>query len=131
MLTFFYSWWNPNYLWIILVSIFFNYKIGIYLSSSLEYSRKKLILILGIVVNLTLLGYYKYVNFFLDNLNAITGSEFILGKVVLPLAISFFTFQQIAYLVDVWRGYIQKYNFLHYCLFVTFFPQLIYSAPTN
>lgn len=83
------------------------------------------ILIAGIAANLGLLGYYKYANFFVANLNALFGSSLILETIILPLAISFFTFQQIAYLVDAYRGETHEYSFLHYALFVIFFPQLI------
>jgi len=72
-----------------------------------------------------MLGYFKYTNFLVENINAIFENDYHLNKIILPLAISFFTFQQIAYLVDAYRGETKEYNFLHYCLFVTFFPQLI------
>lgn len=83
------------------------------------------LLVLGVVANLSLLGYYKYANFFIENYNELTDSNIFLGTIVLPLAISFFTFQQIAYLVDSYRGEMREHSFLHYSLFVTFFPQLI------
>jgi alginate O-acetyltransferase complex protein AlgI len=123
---FFYGWWNPDYLGLMLFSILFNFSIGISLSNT--YGRKlssKAILIIGVATNLAVLGYFKYANFFVDNLNNHTGTNLILQQVILPLAISFFTFQQIAYLVDTYKGKTKEYNFLHYCLFVTFFPQLI------
>jgi alginate O-acetyltransferase complex protein AlgI len=123
---FFYGWWNPAYLLLMLFSILFNYSVGISLSNT---SGRKLlsktILTIGVSANLAILGYFKYANFFVDNLNALSGTNLILNEVILPLAISFFTFQQIAYLVDAYRGKTKEYNFLHYCLFVTFFPQLI------
>ncbi|MBN1794139.1 MAG: MBOAT family protein [Candidatus Omnitrophica bacterium] len=125
---FFYGWWNPVYLCLILGSIVFNYTIGAGLASECAPSnrfRKKIFFVTGITGNLLLLCYFKYAHFFLDTVNALTGTGFHLGKIVLPLAISFFTFQQIAYLADVYRGETYERNFLHYCLFVTFFPQLI------
>jgi len=122
---FFYGWWNPAYLGLMLVSIFFNYGIGVSLGGAPKQPNKKPILIFGVIVNLGLLAYFKYANFFVDNLNNIAGTDIVLEQIILPLAISFFTFQQIAYLVDAWRGETKEYNFLHYCLFVTFFPQLI------
>ncbi|WP_432471632.1 MBOAT family O-acyltransferase [Amphritea sp. HPY] len=123
---FFYGWWNPAYLGLILGSMLFNYALGTQLHSSENSSTsRKLLLLSGIAANLGLLGYYKYANFFIDNLNQILSSPIEFGQVLLPLAISFFTFQQIAYLVDAYRGYTREYNFLQYCLFVTFFPQLI------
>ena len=123
---FFYGWWNPAYLSLMLFSILFNYSIGISLSNTSGHKlSSKAILTIGVATNLAVLGYYKYANFFIDNLNALSDSNLILHKVILPLAISFFTFQQIAYLVDAYRGETREYSFLHYCLFVTFFPQLI------
>ncbi|MBT3347949.1 MAG: MBOAT family protein, partial [Thiotrichales bacterium] len=122
---FFYGWWNPAYLGLILVSILFNYAVGVSLGGAPKHPHKKPILILGVAANLGMLGYFKYANFFVDNLNNIAGTDIVLEQIILPLAISFFTFQQIAYLVDAWRGETKEYNFLHYCLFVTFFPQLI------
>ncbi|NOQ15632.1 MAG: MBOAT family protein [Methyloprofundus sp.] len=119
---FFYGWWNPAYLSIIVISMLFNYAVGTALSGS---DKSKGILIAGITINLLALAYYKYFNFFVDNLNSLSGTHFNVEKIFLPLAISFFTFQQIAYLVDTYRGETREYNFLSYCLFVTFFPQLI------
>jgi len=118
---FFYGWWNAAYIFLLLGSILFNYAAGILLSEN----QGKRILIAGVAANLGLLGYFKYSNFFIDNINALVGSDIIFNQVVLPLAISFFTFQQITYLVDSYQGESREYSFLHYCLFVTFFPQLI------
>jgi len=120
---FFYAWWNPAYLGLLIGSMLFNYAIGASLSRGR--GRRRALLAAGIIGNLALLGYYKYANFFIDNLNLLTGAGFQVEKILLPLAISFFTFQQIAYLVDAHRGETHEYRFLHYCLFVTFFPQLI------
>ena len=122
---FFYGWWNPAYLILIIGSILFNYTIGITLSGSGKPSVKKILTIAGVAINLTLLGYFKYANFFVDNYIALAGGDYHLEKIILPLAISFFTFQQITYLIDAYRGETKEYNFLHYCLFVLFFPQLI------
>lgn len=122
---FFYGWWNPAYLGLMLGSILFNYAVGISLTSEEFKSSRQLILFLGIAANLLLLAYYKYANFFIDSLNQLFGNIFYIDTIILPLAISFFTFQQIAYLVDTYRGETKELNFLHYCLFVTFFPQLI------
>ena len=125
---FFYGWWNPAYLGLILGSMLFNYAVGVALSSRAGNGptpQAKAILVAGIAANLALLGYYKYANFFVDNLNALFGTGLTLETIILPLAISFFTFQQIAYLVDAYRGETHEYSFLHYALFVIFFPQLI------
>lgn len=121
---FFYGWWNPAYLGLILGSMLFNYAIGVAILSQTN-KQAKILLTAGIATNLALLGYFKYANFFVDNLNTLAGSSFTLETIILPLAISFFTFQQITYLVDAYRGETREYQFLHYALFVTFFPQLI------
>jgi alginate O-acetyltransferase complex protein AlgI len=78
-----------------------------------------------VITNLALLAYFKYANFFIANLSQLTGTELMVVNVVLPLGISFFTFTQIAFLVDVYRGIAREYNFIHYVLFVTYFPHLI------
>jgi D-alanyl-lipoteichoic acid acyltransferase DltB (MBOAT superfamily) len=83
------------------------------------------LLVAGVVINLALLGYYKYANFFIDNVNRLFDAGMFLEPILLPLALSFFTFQQISYLVDAYQHKTREGNFLHYCLFVTFFPQLI------
>ncbi len=124
---FFYSWWNVLYLPLILSSMLFNYVIGNSLNKKSEQSKvsKKQLLLFGLASNLSLLGYFKYTDFFIENFNGIFGSDVPLLHIALPLAISFFTFQQIAYLVDSYRGQTKEYDFLNYALFVTFFPQLI------
>ncbi len=119
---FFYAWWNPVYIWLILLSMLFNYGIGLALSAK---SGRKGWLAIGVAANLALLGYYKYANFFVNTANDLTGISFNLNNIILPLAISFFTFQQIAYLVDAYQRKTEEHSFLHYALFVTFFPQLI------
>ncbi len=127
---FFYDWWNPIYLPLILGSIMFNYAIGTIIGRLPQGNcraarRRKYMLILGIAGNLALLGYFKYTDFLLANLNLAFGSQFTLLHIVLPLGISFFTFTQIAYLVDVHRQAAKEYDLLNYVLFVTFFPHLI------
>ena len=125
---FFYSWWNIVYLPLILVSLLFNYSMGRELVShgvkKKNYSAKTL-LTFGVVANLMLLAYFKYADFFIVNVNRVAGSEIPLLHLALPLAISFYTFQQIAYLVDSYRNETKEYDFLNYAVFVTFFPQLI------
>jgi len=124
---FFYSWWNPIYLPIILVSMLFNYMIGEILGRDGENKRvnRKWILTFGVLSNIALLGYFKYADFFIENFNYISGENVGLYHLALPLGISFFTFQQISYLVDSYRKETAEYDFLNYALFVTFFPQLI------
>lgn len=125
---FFYSWWDVRNLPLMLGSILFNYTVGSYLArtqaNGSEKARKSA-LVFGVVVNLAFLGYYKYADFFLANVNELTGSSFSMLKLVLPLGISFFTFTQIAYLVDTFRKQVKEYNLVSYVLFVTFFPHLI------
>jgi D-alanyl-lipoteichoic acid acyltransferase DltB (MBOAT superfamily) len=124
---FFYSWWNIAYLPLILTSMLFNYVVGNSLNSNFKKVKlhKKTLLTFGVIANLSLLGYFKYADFFISNINALVGSDIGLLHLALPLAISFFTFQQVAYLVDSYRGETAEYDFLNYALFVTFFPQLI------
>lgn len=133
---FFYSYWDTKHLPLILGSIFVNFAIGTYLAKShgplpgdtgrLNHGiSRKMVLAAGIAANLVLLGYYKYTNFLLDNVNALLGTAHTVPQIVLPLAISFFTFTQIVYLVDSYRGETAKYGILNYSLFVTFFPHLI------
>ena len=121
---FFYGWWNPKYLLLLAVSASVNYSLGLMLSKKGDHS-KPAILALGILFNLGLLAYFKYANFFVDNITFLLGSNFNFEHIILPLAISFYTFQQITYLVDTRRGITEPHGFLDYCLFVSFFPQLI------
>ena len=119
---FFYAVWEPVYLALILASITVNFCLG----KKLAYTQaRRQWLALGVVFNLGLLGYFKYTGFFVDTLNHFWLWLIPLPEITLPLAISFFTFQQIAYLVDVSRSECEEYEFRHYALFVLFFPQLI------
>ena len=123
---FFYGWWEPIYLLLILTSILFNFAIARTIAARPHPSTvTKPLLISGIAVNLGALGFFKYANFFIESFTMLNGQTFNSLTIVLPLAISFFTFQQIAYLVDVYRNKADETDFLTYCLFVTFFPQLI------
>lgn len=122
----FYAWWNPRYLVLLLASIVFNYLVGRHLGKSPERQPSdQRMLVLGIACNLLLLAYYKYAGFFVANLQLAFGLSWHLDNIVLPLGISFFTFTQIAYLVDAYRKEVREYRFFHYLLFVTFFPHLI------
>jgi len=124
---FFYGWWEITYVPIMLSSMLFNYVLGISLSKYTQDTKinKKILLSFGIVVNVVLLGYFKYADFLIANVNRLLDTHIGLLHLTLPLAISFFTFQQIAYLVDSYRGETKEYDFLNYANFVTFFPQLI------
>lgn len=118
---FFYAWWNPVYLPLLAGSIVVNFLLGVYLCRNQSFA----VLTAGILLNLGLLAYFKYANFFAANINGAFGTSIHPGHIVLPLAISFFTFQQITYLVDSYKQLTKDYRFSHYTLFVTFFPQLI------
>lgn len=118
---FFYSWWNPNYLPLILISLTFNYLVG----RRLGKKPTKLLLGIGIVANVSALVFFKYFNFLAENFNNFFNGHIGLFDLILPLGISFITFQKIAYLVDSYKGITYKYTFYDYCLFVVFFPQLI------
>jgi alginate O-acetyltransferase complex protein AlgI len=117
----FYAYWNPANVFIIVFSTIGNFIIG----KRLLRKPTKILLVIGVSINLLVLGYYKYSDFFLSNINDLTGSSFQLLHIILPLGISFFTFQQVAFLVDSYEGKVPDFIFSDYCLFVTFFPQLI------
>lgn len=123
----FYGWWNPVFLPLIIGSILFNFYTGAAIrrgrSKNSAYTRP--LLVFGITANLLLLGYVKYFNFFIDNVNAVFNSDIYVAPIVLPLAVSFFTFQQIMYLVDADSRDTEDYDLIHYTLFVTFFPHLL------
>lgn len=126
MSLYFYAYFNISYLYLIVLSIGINYCIGNNLSKNYSVRRNsKSCFLVGILFNVGMLFYFKYYDFFLSNVNVIFETNFILLKLMLPLGISFFTFQQLSYLVDSYKGEGKSYDFLSYCLFVTFFPQLI------
>ena len=124
---FFYGWWDIRYIPLLCASIVGNFVVGRWILSARLFSARlaRILIIIGLTANLMLLGFFKYTNFFISNLNEITGLGLFSPQIVLPLGISFFTFTQIAYLVDVSRGEAKEYSFLNYVLFVTFFPHLI------
>jgi len=119
----FYGYKDPFNIIILLISIITNYATAVFIVRTP--SLKTVGLWLGVIFNLCLLFYYKYTNFFFKNLNLMNGQDFNTLDIVLPLAISFYTFQQIAYLADAKKGQIEDVSFKNYLLFVTFFPQLI------
>ncbi|MBI3223147.1 MAG: MBOAT family protein [Nitrosomonadales bacterium] len=125
---FFYGYWNPAYVGLLLGSIGCNYAFGMWIAKAAVQHRdrrKKHLLIFAITANLALLGYYKYANFFVGSVNTLAGTHWPVAEIILPLGISFFTFTQIAFLVDTYQGKVKEYNFVHYTLFVTYFPHLI------
>jgi len=121
----FYGYNNPSYVPIIVGSILINYA----LSQMMLSSERKLIrlplMFIGLALNLGVLFYFKYHDFFATNMNAFFGTNFALYRLALPLGISFFTFQQLSYVIDSYRRTVPRYNILDYSLFVTFFPQLV------
>ncbi|MBO4784466.1 MAG: MBOAT family protein [Lachnospiraceae bacterium] len=126
MSLWFYGYFNYRYLLIIIASILINY--GIYVSIGKLRDKNKsarALMILGVAVNLGILGFFKYTDFFLTTVNQVFRSNIPLLRIVLPLGISFFTFQQISFIVDAYRGNVGKYKFIYYASFVAFFPQLI------
>lgn len=125
----FYALLTPEYLALLLVSIGFNYTIGRGIIRSISdpayLSWKKSFLIIGVLGDLTLLGYYKYFNFAVFNLDQFFGLNIPMQDVILPLGISFFTFTQLAFLADAYNGKVRSTSLLSYLQFVTFFPHLI------
>lgn len=124
---FFYGWWNPKYVPIILFSILMNFTAGTLLirTKGKGGPARRGLLVAGISANVLLLGYYKYYDFVIETANAAFGTHAALHDLILPLGISFFTFTQIAFLVDTYRKNVEEYSLMNYFLFVTFFPHLI------
>jgi len=125
---FFYGYWSPRYVPLLLVSIAANYLMGrgiFQLRDAQRLRGGQLLLAAAIAFNLGLLAYYKYANFFVDSVNTLAGTGLLLERIVLPIGISFFTFTQIAYLVDAYQGKAREANPVHYLLFVSYFPHLI------
>jgi D-alanyl-lipoteichoic acid acyltransferase DltB (MBOAT superfamily) len=124
--AFFYGWFSVPLLLLLAILILFNWALGVRLAIDFRKGvRHPLVLAFGIAVNLLVLAYFKYTNFLIDNANELLGTQFVLQKIILPIGISFFTFQKIAYLVDAYRGEAEEYDLLEFSLFVMYFPQLI------
>lgn len=123
MSLWFYAYFNISYLPIMLISILFNFTIYKLMEKESKYN--KILLIFGIIANIGVLVYFKYYDFFIKNINTMFKTDFTLLNVVLPLGISFFTFQQLSFVIDSYKKEVPKYNILDYALFVTFFPQLV------
>lgn len=125
MSLWFYGYFNPSYLAIVLASIVVNYLFTLLMGKTNHNGLKKLEVTAAVLLNLGILFYFKYFDFFLMNVNRFAHTDFTLHNILLPLGISFFTFQQVSYVVDAYRGEVQQYNFLQYASFVVYFPQLI------
>lgn len=125
MSLWFYGYFNPSYLLVILCSVLLNYSTYQLMKVQKFYPYRKMIMILGVALNVGILCYFKYMDFFIGNINGLFKTEIPFLKIALPLGISFFTFQQISFIVDAYKGEIEEYDFWDYTNFVTFFPQLI------
>lgn len=122
----FYAWGEPIYVFLMLFSIAANYGLGLLLGDPGQGKNIRWILVLGVAVNLCILFHFKYRAFALQNLNLLLGTSFSIPKVRLPIGISFFTFQAMSYLIDVYRGTAKvQRNPLDLGLYISFFPQLI------
>jgi alginate O-acetyltransferase complex protein AlgI len=123
----FYSWGETRYIMLMLFSIIINYVLGIILNKLETKNKKRIILIISVLFNLGLLGYFKYFNFFATNINKLLGTTLIQIKdIVLPIGISFYTFQIMSYIIDLYKKDIKvQKNILNLALYISFFPQLI------
>ncbi len=121
----FYAAWNVAYVPLLLGSITFNYWLAHRIIGTADANQRRFLLIIAIGVDLALLGYYKYTNYLLSTVSSLSGMRFEMLAIVLPLGISFYTFQQITLLVDVSRGQVKEFRFRDFILFVIFFPHLI------
>ena len=125
---FFYGWWDARFLALLLLSILGNFAVGRVLASQVGTRNAKaanITLGIGVSINLLVLGVFKYTNFMAQNINWVTGTHFTFAHIILPLGISFFTFEEIGYLVDIRRGHRYKADLLSYAVFVAFFPRLV------
>ena len=122
---FFYGWWSPRHVALLLLSAAFNYAVGLALGRSADPRARRLLLTLGVAVDLGLLAFFKYADFLLRSLSGLPGIDLEPLGILLPVGISFYTFTQIAFLVDAHRGEAREYDPIDYGLFVTYFPHLI------
>ena len=122
---YFYGYFKPSYLIILILSIIINYLLCCQIWKSDRTSMSRLMLAIGCILNVGILGYFKYTGFLLENIYALFGKDFLGFSILLPLGISFYTFQQLSFIIDAYRGDNKSISFVDYALFVTFFPQLI------
>jgi len=125
---FFYAWWRPLNVLIIAPSVVINFVLARVLERLGKQGRRsaaRAVLVVGIAFNVAFLGYFKYANFFVGAINDAFRTQMVLARIILPLGISFITFQKIAFLIDVHAGRVESFRLQDYCLFVLFFPQLI------
>lgn len=121
----FYAWGEPRYVLLMGISVFLAYGFGLLIERYREKTWGRIFCVLSVIVSLSFLLYFKYANFFLENLNALTGLSVLIPRILLPIGISFYTFQIISYTVDVYRGEAAQRNILHLAVYVAMFPQLI------
>ena len=124
----FYGYFDWRYIFLLLASAGVNYAVSIPVSARAGTRCGKWLTAFGVLFNVALMGYYKYTGFFIENINAVFGTSYPILQIIPPLGISFFSFQQIAYLVDTYKGLTKKNSLLEYLCFVTFFPQIL-SGP--
>lgn len=125
MSMWFYGYNSASYLFILAISIVLNYVIVRRMDRALKKAQRRCLLALGLAVNIGILFYFKYYDFFMENVNTVFKTDFKLLGLMLPLGISFYTFQQLSYIIDSYRGECESYSFLEYASYVSFFPQLI------
>lgn len=125
MSLWFYGYFNIKYLVIMVASILLNYFLYFLMNKINNKKIKKLVLIFGVLINISVLFYFKYMDYFILQINKFFKTNFIALNLILPLGISFFTFQQLSFLIDTYRSETQKYSLLDYANFISFFPQLI------
>lgn len=119
--VYFYGWWDTRYVPLLIGNAIANFYVG----QRIFQTKSKNLLIAGLLYNVGLLGYFKYSDFFIENWNTATGNDVPLLHLILPLGISFFTFQVIAYLVDCYRGYVEDFNLRRFAFSISFYPHLI------
>ena len=124
---FFYAWGEPVYIFLMLFSICMDYLLGLWMERAKQApGRAKKVLALAVVLNVALLGFFKYADFFVENLNALTGLAIPALQIPLPIGISFYTFQAMSYLIDLYRGDVPvQRNIISFGTYVSLFPQLI------
>ena len=125
MSLWFYGYYNLYYLWILVISLLVNYLVSALFEKTGSRHERKLLLWCGFAVNLGMLFYFKYFNFFIDNCNFFLHTDIQVERIALPLGISFFTFQQMSFLIERYKGNAEHYSFLEYSCFISFFPQLV------
>ena len=129
---FFYAWGEPIYILVMVFSILANYICGRFIIS--ENGKNKLALVIGIIVNLSLLGVFKYSGFVIENINALTGLNIAIKPLSLPIGISFYTFQSISYLVDIYRGVCEPQKNIitsHHCSILVSHLQMFFLKYNN